>query len=86
MDYKLNFNKYVTLLLEKASHKLNTLSRIAYYVVFDQKGLIFNSFVISSLSSYPIANIFHGRKLNEIISNDHERILKIVYQDYKLSF
>ena len=44
VDHELNFNKHVSSLCKKASQKLNTLSRIASCMTFDQRSLILNSF------------------------------------------
>ena len=54
VDHKLNFNEHVSSLCRKASHKLNTLSRIASRITSDQRRLILNSFITSHFSYCPI--------------------------------
>ena len=86
IDHELNFNEHVTSLCKKASQKLNALSRLASSMTFDQRKLIFNSFIISNFSYCPIVWMFHSRKLNERINHIHERALRIVYRDFTSSF
>ena len=76
----------VSSLCKKASQKLNTLSRIASCMKFDQRRLILNSFITSNFSYCPIVWMFHSRKLNERINHIHERALRIVYKDFNSSF
>ena len=45
VDHELNFSEHVSSLCKKGSQKLNTLSRIASCMTFDQKRLILNSFI-----------------------------------------
>ena len=82
IDHELNFNEHVSSLCKKASQKLNTLSRIASCMTFDQRRLILNSFITSYFSYCPIVWMFHSRKLNERINHIHERALRIVYKDH----
>ena len=55
-------------------------------MTFDQRTLILNSFITSHFSYCPIVWMFHSRKLNERIDHIHERALRIVYEDFNLSF
>ena len=84
--HELNFNEHVSSMRNIVTHKLNALSRIASCMTFDQRKLILNSFITSHFSYCPKVLIFHSRKLNERISHIHERVLRIVYRDFKLSF
>ena len=54
IDHELNFNEHVSSLCKKDSQKLNVPSRIAYCMIFDQRRLIFNSFIILHFSYWPI--------------------------------
>ena len=86
VDHELNINEHFLSLCEKASQKLNALSRIASCMAFDQRRLILNSFIASHFSYCPIVWMFHSTKLNERINQIHERALRIVSKDFKLSF
>ena len=52
-------------------------------MTFDQRRLIFNSFITSHFSYCLIVWMFHSRKLNERINHIHERTLRIVYKYFK---
>ena len=86
VDHELNINEHVLSLCKKASQRLNALSRIASCMTFDQKRLILNSFIASHFSYCPIVWMFQSTKLNERINQIHERALRIVSKDFKLSF
>ena len=55
-------------------------------MTFDQRRLISNSFITSHFSFCTIVWMFRRRNLNERINHVHERALRIVYKDFKLSF
>ena len=55
-------------------------------MTFDQRRLILNSFITSYFSHCPIVWALHSRKLNERINHIHERVVRIVYKDFKSSF
>ena len=86
VDHQLNFIEHASSLWKKTSQKLNALSGIASCVTFDQRRLIFNSFITLHFSYCPIVWMFHSRKLNERINHIHERVLRIVYKDFNSSF
>ena len=50
IDSKLMFDSHVKSLYKKASQKLNSLSRVAYQLVFNQKKLLMNAFITSQFS------------------------------------
>ena len=78
IDHELNFTEHVSSLCEKASRKLNVLSRIASFMTFDQRRSILNTFITSHFSDCPMVWMFHSRKLNETINHIHKRALRIV--------
>ena len=56
-------------------------------LAFDQRTLIWNSFITSHFSYCPIVSaMFHSRKVNERINHIYESALRIVYKDFNLSF
>ena len=82
IDNNLNFEKHI----EKASHKMNALSRLASSINFEQRRLKMNSFVVCHFSHCPVAWMFHSRKLNVCINRIQERALRVVYRDFDSSF
>ena len=86
IDHNLNFKEYIKYLCNKASQKINALSRFASSMNFEQRRLIMNSFVICHFSYCPVVWMFHSRKLNARINRVHERALRVVYRDFDSSF
>ena len=43
-------------------------------------------FLLSQFGYCPLVWMFHNRRCNNKINHLHERMLRIVYKDYKLSF
>ena len=64
VDTKLKFEEHVETLCKKDSQKINALARISSYMIFQQRKLIFNFFVVSHFAYCPIAWVFHSRWLN----------------------
>ena len=83
---KLSFENHVSSLCKKASQTLHALARIVNYMnLFKQKALM-KTFVISQFNYCLLVWMFHSRKLNHRISNIHERVFSVTYQDYKFTF
>ena len=74
------------MLFKKATQKINALAIELPYMTFQQRKLIFNFFLISHFSYWPIVWIFHNRRLNNDINNIGEKALRIIYQNYATSF
>lgn len=83
---KLKFEHHVKMLFKKATQKINALAIELPYMTFQQRKLIFNFFLISHFSYWPIVWIFHNRRLNNDINNIREKALRIIYQNYATSF
>ena len=81
---KLNFNKHVTKICNKANQKLHTLARIAKYLDPNKLKIIMKTFIESQFNYCPW--MFHSRKLNNRINKLHERALKLVYKNPNLNF
>lgn len=86
IDNKLTFDPHVSDICCKVSQKLHALSRIAHFMMFNRRKEIVNAFILSQFGYCPLVWMFHSRKLNNRINRLHERALRIVYQDRKLSF
>ena len=86
MDHNLKFENYILSQCKKAGQKLSALSRICKFLNTDRKRLIMKSFIESQFSYCPLVWMFSGRFSNNRINHLHERALRIVYNDYRLSF
>ena len=86
MDKNLKFENYILSQCKKAGQKLAALSRICQFLNTDRKRLIMKSFIESQFSYCPLVWMFSGRFSNNRINHIHERTLRIVYSDYRLSF
>ena len=86
IDNKLSFNEHVTKLCKKANTKLNALARISHIISTTKLRLLMKAFVESHFSYCPLIWMFHSRTLNGKINRIHERALRIVYKDHRLTF
>ena len=86
IDNELKFDKHVSDLCNKANRKLSALIRMASFLSFQKKKILFKSFVESQFKYNPLIWMFYGRKINNRINRLHERALRIVYDDYSSSF
>ena len=84
IDNKLSFEANVTNLCNKASQKLNAISRLSPFLDFEKKKLLMNAFFYSQFNYCPLVWMCHSRKLNNRINRLHERCLRI--HDSKSSF
>ena len=86
IDHFLAFNEHVSKLCKKASQKLNAIACISCYLNKNKLRLIMNAFFSSQFGYCPLVWMFHNRRHNKTINRLHERMLRIVYKDYKSSF
>ena len=86
IDNFLTFNEHVSKLRKKASQKLHAIARISSYLNKNKLRLIMNAFFSSQFGYCPFFWIFHNKRHNSKINRLHERMLRVVYKDYKSSF
>ena len=86
IDNKLDFSEHVSALCKKVSSKLHALARISDYMSTPKLRIILKAFIESQFSYCPLVWMFHSRILNNRINNLHERALRLVYKNPKLSF
>ena len=67
----------------KASRKISALSIMSGFLRLRK---IFKAFFESKFKYYPLFWMFHGKEVNQRINRLHERILRIVYNDYSSTF
>ena len=78
----LTLKEHVTCICSKANQKLHTLRRVSKYM----HCILMKLFITSQASCCPIVWIYHSRSLNNKVNHIHERVLRIVYQDFQLGF
>ena len=86
IDKSLKFDLHLGNVCKKSSCKVTALARVAKFLPFYKKKLLFNSFIESQFSYCPLVWMFCSRKLNAKINHIHERALRIIYNDYTSSF
>ena len=86
IDYKLNFEKHLSKVCDKASQKLNALARISSYMNINQRKRIMGAFISCQFGYCPLVWFFCSRKINNRINRIQERALRIVYKDYVSTF
>ena len=86
VDKKLNFSEHISKLCKKVSSKLHALARVSNFMSENKLKLIMKSFIESQFSYCPLVWMFHSRTLNNRINKLHERGLRLVYKDPKLTF
>ena len=86
IDRKLNFNEHVTNLCDKASKKIQALTRIFPYIPQTQKRLLMNAYFMSQFGYCPLVWMNHSRTLNNRINGLHKRALSLVCNDFLSSF
>ena len=86
IDNKLDFNEHISKLCKKVSTKLHALARVSNFMSQEKLRLVMKAFIESQFSYCPLVWIFNSRTLNNCINRLHERGLRMVYKDYKLTF
>ena len=82
----LTFDKHINNLCAKASQKLNALCRESSFMRTNEKWLVKKAFMSSQFSYCPLIWMNHSRTLNNMINRIHERSLRVVYNDKKVTF
>ena len=86
IDKQLNFNEHVSKLCKKGNQKLHALARVSRFLSKDKLRILMKTFIESQFNYCPLVWMFHNRTINNKINRLHERALRIVYEDDKLSF
>ena len=81
IDDKLNFEKYVTALCQKASCQLNALSRIHKYNGFQEIKILLDSFIFSNFNYCPLVWHICSTVLSQKIEKIEEHALTLLYHD-----
>ena len=86
IDSKLYFDFHVNYLRNKANKKLRALARVTPYMTLEKKKIVMNSFFDAQFNYCPLIWMLHSRKNNNKIKHLHERCLRLIYSDKKLSY
>ena len=86
IDSELNFENHISNICNKVSKKLNVLGRIAGYVTFEKRRMLFKAFIESQFNYCPLIWMLHSRTMNSKINRLHESSLRIVYSDQSSTF
>ena len=86
LNNKLKFDKPLPNICSKANRKLSTLTRVAEFLPFKKKLILFKAFTESQFKYCPLVWMFHGRQIKHKINKLHERALRILYNDTITSF
>ena len=86
IDNKLDFSEHVSNICKKVGKKLHALRRVSHLMHKDKLRLLMKAFIESQFGYCPLIWMFHNRTLNNRINMLHEKALRLVYNDYNLSF
>ena len=86
IDENLNFSEHVSSLCNKAARQLNALARISKYIDVPSRKMIYNSFIVSNFTYCALVWHFCGKVNNGKIEKINERALRILYDDYTLTY
>ena len=70
----------------KANRKLSALTRIKKYLDFHKMRVLFKAFFESQFKYCSLTWMFHSRKTSKGINQLHERALRLIYNNYELTF
>ena len=82
----LTFDQHFFSICNKVGKKINVLSHLVNYMLFDKRFLVMKAFIESQFNYRPLIWMFYLRTLNNKINSLHEKPLSIVDTDYKSSF
>ena len=86
IDKDLSFGQHVNGLIKKGNQKLHALMRISRFLSADKLKLAMKTFIESQFNYCPLLWMCHNRTINGKINRLHERALRVVYKDNKLTF
>ena len=86
IDNELKFDEHLLKICLKANRKLSALTRITKYLDFHKMRVLFKAFFESQFKYCSITWMFHSRKTSKRINQLHERALRLIYNNYELTF
>ena len=85
-DSRLTFYSHLKELWKKVTNKLNALTRIAPYLSYNQRRLIYNSFFTGQLNYCLLIWTFCSAQSSHLTNKLQERALRVTYNRYNSSF
>ena len=85
IDSELNFENHLSTICNRVSRNIDVLGRIANYMPLEKRRLMMKTFIESQFNYCPMIWMFHSRTINNKTNRLHERALRIVYSDFKVS-
>ena len=82
VDSRLNFNEHLDGIIKKVSPEINALSRIIPFMNISKRCILMNSFFNSQFNYCPLVWMLYNGSINNKIDRLHERVLRIVYNDF----
>ena len=86
LNSNLKFDKHVPNICSRTNRKLSALTRVAKFLPFKKRRILFKTFIESLFKYCPLAWMFQGRQINDKINKLHEKALRTVYNDTITSF
>lgn len=86
IDNRLNFDKHISTLCQKASRQCYALQRIAKFLGKESKECLYNSFILSNFMYANLAWHFCSKKNTIKIEKINKKALRIVMNDFSLSY
>ena len=86
MDDRLQFNDHISAMCCRTAWQLNALTRISKHLDSKSKHIIYNGFMASNFNYCPLVWHFCGLVDNNKLEKLQERSLRIIHNDYELSF
>ena len=71
LNNNLKFDKHVPNICSRTNRKLSALTRVATFLLFKKRRILFKSFIESLFKYCPLAWMFHGSQINDKISKLH---------------
>ena len=86
INFGLTFDQHISSICNKVGKKINVLSHLVNYMLFDKRLMVMKAFIGSQFNYRPLIWMLYSRTLNNKINSLHEKPLSIVDTDYKSSF
>ena len=86
VDDKLKFEKHMKTLCQKVCKKVSAFSRVTPYMDEKKGKILYHIFIMSNFNYCPLIWMFCGKTQNKEIDRVHKRALRILFNDYTLSF
>ena len=86
IDYKLTFKSHIKRLCRSANNKISALIRFRNLITFDQTRVLINAYILSYFFYCPLIWMFCGKTEYLLIERTHKRALRILQNDFTLSY